>query len=240
MTSKNCKSKNILVFEILAFNCTENSEKSKFLKKSHLFKVLSNFSQEMLLRFSISFFETIVLIASDFVLVLFFLKAYAEIPCVKQVNSSLHKQSLISQNVSLSVRPSVCLSDESSVCSHEWIFLKFCMKLDDVVNRRTTEPDFRFSISFRTYCPKSVKNGRFSSFFEVFGKYLKNASITFWNFLICCSSHSKLSYCSSHMSGKNLIRKLQCPKVVRKSIKCPGPFFEMIRKLFQKSRYFLT
>ena len=40
------------------------------------------------------------------------------------------------------------------------------------------------------------------------------------------------------MSGKNLIRKLQCPEVVRKSIKCPGPFFEMIRKLFQKSRYF--
>ena len=165
MTSKNCKSKNILVFEILAFNCTENSEKSKFLKKSHLFKVLSNFSQERLLRFSISFFETIVLIASDFVLVLF-LKAYAEIPCVKQVNSSLHKQSPISQKVCLCVCPSTQGLEELA----ERIFLKFCMKLDDVVNRRTTEPDFRFSISFRTYCPKSVENGRFSRFLAIFSK----------------------------------------------------------------------
>ena len=169
MTSKNCKSKNILVFEILAFNCTENSEKSKFLKKSHLFKVLSNFSQERLLRFSISFFETIVLIASDFVLVLF-LKAYAEIPCVKQVNSSLHKQSPISQNVSVCVCLCVCLSTRGLEELAERIFLKFCMKLDDVVNRRTTEPDFRFSISFRTYCPKSVKNGRFSRFLAIFSK----------------------------------------------------------------------
>lgn len=137
------------------------------------------------------------------------------------------------------VCPSVCLSTRGLEELAEWIFLKFCMKLDDVVNRRTTEPDFRFSISFRTYCPKSVKNGRFSSFFEVFGNFLKNGSNVFANFLICCRSNSRLSSHSSHMSGKNLIRKLQCPEVVRKSIKCPGPFFEMIRKLFQKSRYFL-
>ena len=82
------------------------------------------------------------------------------VPCVKQVNSSLHKQSLISQKVRVCVCPSTQGLEELA----ERIFLKFCMKLDDVVNRRTTEPDFRFSISFRTYCPKSVKNGRFSRF----------------------------------------------------------------------------
>ena len=94
--------------------------------------------------------------------------SYAEIPCVKQVNSSLHKQSLISQNVSVCV--CVCLSTRGLEELAEWIFLKFCMELKNDVNRRTTEPDFRFSISFRTYCPKSVKNGRFSRFLAIFSK----------------------------------------------------------------------
>ena len=62
----------------------------------------------------------------------------------------------------------------------EWIFLKFCMKLDDVVNRRTTEPDFRFSISFRTYCPKSVENGRFSRFLAIFSKTALTIFKIFW------------------------------------------------------------
>ena len=84
------------------------------------------------------------------------------VPCVKQVNSSLHKQSLISQNVSVSTRGLEELA--------EWIFLKFCMELENDVNRRTTEPDFRFSILFRTYCPKSVENGRFSRFLAIFSK----------------------------------------------------------------------
>ena len=62
----------------------------------------------------------------------------------------------------------------------EWIFLKFCMKLDDVVNSDTTEPDFRFSISFRTYCPKSVKNGRFSRFLAIFPKTVPTIFLIFW------------------------------------------------------------
>ena len=74
MTSKNCESKNILVLEILAFNCTKNSEKSKLVQKSHLFKVLSDFSQVRLLILSILSFVFVVLIASDFGLVLFFWK----------------------------------------------------------------------------------------------------------------------------------------------------------------------
>ena len=93
-----------------------------------------------------------------------FLFVLCRVPCVKQVNSSLHKQSLISQKVRLSV--CVCVW-ESSVGSHEWIFLKFCMQLDDVVNSDTTEPDFRFLISFRTYCPKSVKMAVFQGFWLI-------------------------------------------------------------------------
>ena len=62
----------------------------------------------------------------------------------------------------------------------ERIFLKFGMKLDHDVNRRTTEPDFRFSISFRTYCPKSVKNGRFSRFLAIFSKTAHTIFLIFW------------------------------------------------------------
>ena len=62
----------------------------------------------------------------------------------------------------------------------ERIFLKFGMKLDDDVNRRTTEPDFRFWISFRTFCPKSVKNGRFSRFLDIFSKTAHTIFLIFW------------------------------------------------------------
>ena len=137
------------------------------------------------------------------------------------------------------VRVCVCLSTRGLEELAEWIFLKFCMKLDDVVNRRTTEPDFRFSISFRTYCPKSVKNGKKWPFFEVYGQFLKNGSNDFSNFLIFCRTNSWLSSYGSHMSGKNLFRKLRCPDSVRKSIKCPEALFEVVFNLFRKSRYFL-
>ena len=45
----------------------------------------------------------------------------------------------------------VCLSTQGLEELAERIFLKFCMKLDDVVNRRTTEPDFRFSSGHMTW-----------------------------------------------------------------------------------------
>ena len=74
----------------------------------------------------------------------------------------------------------VCVSTQGLEELAERIFLKFCMKLDDVVNSDTTEPDFRFSISFRTYCPKSVKNGRFSRFLAIFSKTTPTIFLISW------------------------------------------------------------
>ena len=61
MTSKNCESKNILVLEILAFNCTKNSEKSKFIKKITSFWTTKKYSLKIHFSFFVTFFETLVL-----------------------------------------------------------------------------------------------------------------------------------------------------------------------------------
>ena len=161
----------------------------------------------------------------------FFLKAYAEIPCVKQVNSSLRKQSLISQNVS----PCVCPSTQGLEELAERIFLKFCMKLDDVVNRRTTEPDFRFSISFRTYCPKSVENGRFSRFLAIFSKTAPTFLIIFWYVVdLIVGYHPTVVTCLAKIFfGSYSVRKLS-----EKVSSVRGHFLRWFVSYFKKANIF--
>ena len=84
------------------------------------------------------------------------------------------------------------------------------MKLDHDVNRRTTEPDFRFSISFRTYCPKSVKNGRFSRFLAIFSKTAHTIFLIFWYFVeLIVGYHPMVVTCLAKIfSGSYGVRKV--------------------------------
>ena len=105
---------------------------------------------------------------------------------------------------------SVCLSTRGLEELAEWIFLKFCMELENDVNRRTTEPDFRFSISFRTYCPKSVENGRFSRFLAIFSKTAPTFLLIFWYVvdLIVGYHPTVVIYLAKIFFGSYSVRKL--------------------------------
>ena len=82
--------------------------------------------------------------------------------------------------VSVCVCVCVCVSSASSVCSTIWIFFKFCTKSRKNGTIWLTEPDFWFRTLFRTYCPKSVKNGRFSRFLANISKTALTILMIFW------------------------------------------------------------
>ena len=134
-----------------------------------------------------------------------------------------------------SVRPCVCVSDKSPVCSHGWIFLKFCMKSDDEINSDTTEPDFRFSISFRTYCPKSVKNGRFSRFLAIFSKTAPTFLLIFWYVVdLIVGYHPTVVTCLAKiLFGSYSVRKLS-----EKVSSVRVYFFEVIWRYFKKAIFY--
>ena len=131
---------------------------------------------------------------------------------------------------------SVCVSTRGLEELAEWIFLKFCMKLDHVVNRRTTEPDFRFSISFRTYCPKSVENGRFSRFLAIFSKTAPTFLLIFWYVVeLIGNNHPTVVTCLAKiLFGSYSVRKLS-EKV--SSVRCH--FLRWLVIFFKKADIFL-
>ena len=133
------------------------------------------------------------------------------------------------------VCPCVCLSTRGLEELAEWIFLKFCMKLDDVVNRRTTKPDFRFSISFRTYCPKSVENGRFSRFLAIFSKTAPTFLIIFWYVVdLIVGYHPRVVTCLAKIFfGSYSVRKLS-----EKVSSVRGHFLRWFVSYFKKADIF--
>ena len=129
----------------------------------------------------------------------------------------------------------VCVSTRGLEELAEWIFLKFYMKLEDVVNRRTTEPDFRFSISFRTYCPKSVENGRFSRFLVIFSKTAPTFLLNFWYVIeIIVSYHHIVVICLAKiLFGSYSVRKLS-----EKISSVRGHFLRWFVSYFKKADIF--
>ena len=133
------------------------------------------------------------------------------------------------------VRVSVCPSTQGLEELAEWIFLKFCMKLDDVVNRRTTKPNFRFSISFTTYCPKSVENGRFSRFLAIFSKTAPTFLIIFWYVvdLIMDNHPTVVAYLAKIFFGSYSVRSLS-----EKVSSVRGHFLRWLMNFFKKADIF--
>ena len=133
--------------------------------------------------------------------------------------------------VCLSVRVSTRGLEELA----EWIFLKFCMELENDVNRRTTKPDFRFWILFRTYCPKSVENGRFSRFLAIFSKTAPTFLLIFWYVvdLIVSDQPTVVTYLGKIKFGSYSVRKLS-----EKVSSVRGHFLRWFVSYFKKADIF--
>ena len=129
----------------------------------------------------------------------------------------------------------VCLSTRGLEELAEWIFLKFCMKLDSDVNRRTTEPDFQFSISFLTYCPKSVENGRFSRFLAISSKTAPTFLLIFWYVVdLIVGYHPTVNiYLAKILFGSYSVRKLS-----EKISSVRGHFLRWLVNFFKKADIF--
>ena len=131
----------------------------------------------------------------------------------------------------MSYNPKKCVSvsSASSVCSTIWIFFKFCTKSRKNGTIWLTEPDFWFRTLFRTYCPKSVKNGRFSRFLTNLSKTTHTILMVFWYDVVLIVVHLLRKNC---MSGKILVPALWRPeksKIRLKTIPFSTRFLEVMR-----------
>ncbi len=129
----------------------------------------------------------------------------------------------------------VCVSSASSVCSTSCLFLKFCIKSRNHSTIWLAEPDFWFRTLFRTYCPKSVKNGRFSRFLTNISKTALTISMFFWYVVdLIVGYHPTVVTCL----GKILFGSYSVRKLSEKVSSVRGHFLRWFVSYFKKADIF--